>query len=213
MPLAHIPDEEGAAAVKQLMRLINLSRPRHARAKRIGVFGALGVIASVVSVAVFALGGAASADSFHSVKFSASGAGASAGWVSGAGSPIQLTVGMPSSTTNALAQLTSGSGKALPAMEPVFNTDNYNAGSPRFYITLSNGDSLEGYPASSGLNGSDMAWAINNGSTYVPWSTITTDEAGTTVKRASVIADGDQSSGTTDMITCLQFNSYKYTTC
>jgi hypothetical protein len=58
-----------------------------------------------------------------------------------------------------------------------------------------------------------MAWAINNGSTYVPWSTITTDEAGTTVNRVSVIADGDQSPGTIDTITCLQFNSYNYTTC
>jgi hypothetical protein len=199
--------------VEQLNRLINLSTPRHARAKRIGVFGALGAIASAVSVAVFAFGGVASADSFHSVKFSASGTGASAGWVSGAGSQIQLTVGTPSDTTNALAQLTSGSGKALPSTEPEFSTDNYNAGSPRFYITLSNGDSLEGYPANSALNGNDMAWAINNGNTYEPWSQITVDEAGTTVNRVYVIADGDQNPGTIDTITCLQFNSYNYTTC
>ncbi len=195
------------------MRMIDLYRPRHARAKRIGVFGALGVIASVVSVTVFAFGGAASADSYHSVHFSASGTGASAGWDNGAGSQIQLTLGTPSATTNALAELTSGSGKALPSTEPVFTTNEYNAGSPRFYITLSNGDSLWGYPANSGLNGSDMAWAINNGNSYVPWSTITTDEAGTTVKRVYVIADGDQSPGTTDTITCLQFNNYDYTTC
>jgi hypothetical protein len=199
--------------VKQLRNLINLYRPRHARAKRVGAVGAVGVIASAVSVAVFALGGAASADSFHSVKFSASGTGASAGWVPGAGSQIQLTVGTPSGTTFALAQLTSGSGKALPSTEPKFTTNNYGAGSPRFYITLSNGDSLWGYPANSGLNGSDMAWAVNNGNTYEPWSQITAQEAGTTVKRVYVIADGDQSPGTTDAITCLQFNSYNYTTC
>lgn len=199
--------------MQQLWNLINLYRPRHARTKRIGAAGAVGVIASAVSVAVFALGGASSADSFHSVKFSASGTGASAGWANGAGSQIQLTVGAPSGTTDALAQLTSASGKALPSAEPEFMTDSYNAGSPRFYITLSNGDSLWGYPANSGLNGSDMAWAINNGNTYEPWSQIIVDEAGTTVNRVYVIADGDQSPGTSDTITCLKFNSYNYTTC
>lgn len=199
--------------MKHLMRLISLYRPQHARARRIGVFGALGAIASAVSVAVFAFGGAASADSSHSVKFSASGTGASAGWVSGAGSQIKLTVGAPGSTTNALAQLTSGSGKALPSTEPKFSTNNYNAGSPRFYITLSNGDTLWGYPANSALNGTDMAWAINNGTTYESWSQITVQEAGTSVNRVYVIADGDQSPGTTDTITCLQFNSYNYTSC
>ena len=198
--------------MEQLRNLTYLYRPRHARAKRIGVVGAAGVIASAVSVAVFALGGAASADSFHSVKFSASGSGASAGWTSGAGSQIKLTVGSPPSTTFALAQLTSGSGKALPTTEPTFATDNYSAGSPRFYITLSNGDSLWGYPANSGLNGSDMAWAINNGNTYETWSQVTAQEAGTNVQRVDVIADGE-SAGATDTITCLQFNNLNYTTC
>ncbi len=197
--------------MKKLMRRITFYRPRHARAKRISIFGTFGAIASAVAVAVFTLGGAASADSFHSVHFSASGADASAGWVNGPGSAIKLTVGTPSDTTNALAELTSGSGKALPATGPEFSTDNYAAGSPRFYITLSNGDTLEGYPANSGLNGTDMAWAINNGSTYVPWSTIMGQEAGTTVKRVYVIADGDQTPGTTDTVTCLQFSNYDYT--
>lgn len=199
--------------MKQLRNLINLYRPRHARAKRIGAIGAAGVIASAVSVAVLTLGGGASADSFHSIKFSASGTGASAGWAGSAGSQIQLTLGSPSTTTDALAQLTSASGKALPSTEPEFRTDNYNAGSPRFFITLSNGDSLWGYPPNAGLNGTDMAWAVNNGNTYLPWSQITVDEAGTTVNRVFVIADGDQSAGTTDTITCLQFNGLSYTSC
>lgn len=199
--------------MKQFVHLIDLYRPRHARAKRIGVVGAIGVVAAAVSVAVFTLGGVASADSFHSVHFSASGTDASAGWVSGPGSMIQLTVGSPSASTNALAQLTSGSGKALPTTGPFFNTDKYNAGSPRFYITLNNGDSLWGYPAAAGLNGADMAWAINNGNTYESWSQIMTDEAGTTVLKVYVIADGDQNPSTTDTITCLQFNNYDYTTC
>lgn len=199
--------------MKQLVSQISLYRPRHARAKRIGVIGAFGVIAAAVSVAVFALGGVASADSFHSVHFSTGGDGASAGWgASGAGSQIDLTVGSPSGTF-ALAQLTSGSGKALPSAGPSFTTDHYGAGSPRFYITLSNGDSLWGYPANAGLSGTGMAWAVNNGSSYQPWSQITAQEAGTTVQRVYVIADGDQSPGTTDTISCLQFNSYTYAAC
>lgn len=212
VPLAQFPDDEGDHAVKQLMRLINLYRPRHARGKRIGVFGALGVIASVVSVAVFALGGAASADSYHSVHFSAS-TDAWAGWgTGGPGSDIVLKVGA-SSATYAQAQLTSASGKALPSTSPSFNTTNYAAGSPRLYITLSNGHSLWGYPANSGLNGGEMAWSTDNGNTYEPWSTITAQEAGTTVSRVYVIADGDQAPTTTDMITCLLFNSYTYASC
>jgi hypothetical protein len=198
--------------VKQLRKLIKLYRPRHARTMRMGAVGAAGVITAAVSAAVLALGGGASADSFHSVRFSAGGAGASAAWANGAGSQILLTVGAPIDTTFALAQLTSASGKALPATEPQFTTDNYNAGSPRFYITLSDGDSLEGYPANAGLNGGDMAWAINNGNSYQPWSQITAAEAGTTVTRVDVIADGDQPPGTTDTISSLQFNGYNYIT-
>jgi hypothetical protein len=34
---------------------------------------------------------------------------------------------------------------------PSFTTDNYSAGSPRFYITLSDGKSLWGYPSNAGL--------------------------------------------------------------
>jgi hypothetical protein len=40
----------GGTAVKQLMHRISFYGPRHARAKRIGVFGALGAIAAAVSV-------------------------------------------------------------------------------------------------------------------------------------------------------------------
>ena len=90
--------------------------------------------------------------------------------------------------------------------EPSFTTDNYNAGSPRYFITLDDGHSLWGYPANSGLNGSDMAWAIDNGNTYLPWSQVQSSaEAGATVTGAYVIADADQAAGTTDSITGLTF--------
>jgi len=58
-----------------------------------------------------------------------------------------------------------------------------------------------------------MAWSVTNAGTYESWSTITTQEAGATVNRVYVIADGDQSPGTTDTITCLQFSKYVDTTC
>jgi hypothetical protein len=151
--------------------------------------------------------------SCHSTHFSASGDGAAAGWSAGDCSPIDLTLGAPSSSTFALAELTSASGKALPAQEPVFSTDHYAAGSPRFYITLSNGDSLWGYPSNAGLStgGSTMAWAINNGNTYVPWSQVLTQESGASAQRVYVIADGDQAPGVTDIISGLQFNGVSYT--
>jgi hypothetical protein len=89
--------------------------------------------------------------------------------------------------------------------EPSFTTDNYSAGSPRFYITLSDGNSLWGYPAASGLNGNDMAWAIDNRPTYESWSAVRSDEGTATVTGAFVIADADQAAGTTDQITNLAF--------
>ena len=87
-----------------------------------------------------------------------------------------------------------------------FTTDNYTAGSPRYYISLSNGHSLWGYPTQSGLNGTDMAWAIDNGSSYVSWSDVQASSVGAeTVTGAFVIADRDQTAQTTDQITDLTF--------
>ena len=97
---------------------------------------------------------------------------------------------------------------ALP--EPEFSTTNYGAGSPRYYITLSNGDTLWGYPPNSGLNGTDFAWAINNANSYSPWSGIQATEGSATVTGAFVIADGDQAPGVTDVITALEFNGVHY---
>ena len=83
---------------------------------------------------------------------------------------------------------------------PTFTTDNYAAGSPRYVIDLDNGDSLWGYPPNWDLNGSDFAWAIDNGNTYEPWSDVLSAEPGAKVTGVVVVADGDQES-TTDVIT------------
>jgi hypothetical protein len=122
-----------------------------------------------------------------------------------------LTTG--SDVPNTFAQITLHNFEGVPLSDlvdsPSFTTDNYAAGSPRFVIDLSNGDSLWGYPPNSGLNGTDFAWAINNGNSYLPWSDVQTAEAGSTIEDAVVVADGDQPT-TTDVITGLTFDGYTF---
>jgi hypothetical protein len=133
--------------------------------------------------------------------------GSAAGWACQSGGPIGLTLGTDTANTFGEIDLTDAAGTALDTLaEPTFTTDNYAAGSPRYYITLDNGDSLWGYPPNSGLDGDDFAWAINNGNTYLPWSAVVSAESGATVTGASVIADGDQDAGVTDKIGNLKFN-------
>jgi hypothetical protein len=139
--------------------------------------------------------------------------GSSAGWACQPGGPIALTVGStpydPETDIGTFAQvaITSAGGTAIDGLqEPTFTTDNYAAGSPRFVIDLDNGDSLWGYPSNAGLNGTDFAWAINNGNTYEPWGDVQTAEHGATIVDAVVIADGDQDPGVTDKISDLTFD-------
>jgi hypothetical protein len=162
---------------------------------------------AVPAIAALTLAVSASATPPPKLSFDASSDGASAGWSRGNRSPIELTLG---SSAGSFAEITINriEGTALSTLaEPSFTTDNYGAGSPRYYITLSNGDSLWGYPSNSGLNGTDMAWAINNGPTYESWSAVQSAEDGATVTGAYVIADRDQAAGTTDQITNLTFGS------
>lgn len=166
-------------------------------------------LALAVPAAALLLAAAAAATTAK-VTFSASNDGASAGWTAGKGSPIDLTIG---TSPGSFAELRLGHLKGTPRVanlpEPTFTTDNYAAGSPRFYITLGNGDSLWGYPPNSGLS-SDFAWAVNNGNTYESWSAVQASEGGRKVTRVYVIADADQPAGTTDQITGLTFNNTKY---
>lgn len=67
----------------------------------------------------------------------------------------------------------------------------------RYFITLSDGHSLWGYPGTSGLNAGDMAWAIDNGNTYLSWDQVQASaESDATVTGAFVVADADQAPGT-----------------
>jgi len=160
---------------------------------------------AVVASAALMLAMTASASPVPSLSFGSSNDGASAGWNSGKGSAINLTLG---TSSGSYAEITL---HHLPATAvgdlaaPSFATSNYDAGSPRYYITLSDGNTLWGYPPQSGLNGTDFAWAINNGNTYLSWSGVQTAEGSATVTGAYVIADADQSAGTTDAISSLSF--------
>ena len=162
------------------------------------------------AIAALTLAVGASASPAPTVSFSSSHDGAFAGWAQGKGSPIELTLGT-SAGSFAVVALHHDHGIAVSDLtEPSFSTNNYRAGSPRYYITLSDGHSLWGYPPQSGLNGGSFAWSIDNGNTYMSWTQVQTAEASATVTGADIIADADQAPGTTDGITNLTFGGIKF---
>lgn len=166
---------------------------------------------AVVAIAALTFAITASANPAPSLSFGASYDGATAGWSNGKGSAIDLTLG---TSSGSYAEITL---HHLPATaisdlaEPGFTTDNYNAGSPRYYMTLSDGNTLWGYPPQAGLSSSGFAWTINNGNTYMPWSDVKSAEDGAIVTGAYVIADADQPAGTTDVISDLTFGGTTFT--
>lgn len=163
---------------------------------------ALALAASTIAALLLVAGAAAGPS--PNLSFGASNDGASAGWSQGKGSAIDLTLG---SSGGSFAEITLHhvGGVVSELAAPAFSTDSYNAGSPRYFITLSDGNSLWGYPAASGLNDGDMAWAIDNGNTYMSWTDVQAAEGDATVTGAYVIADADQAAGTVDAITGLTF--------
>jgi hypothetical protein len=143
------------------------------------------------------------------VSFSASNDGASAGWSNGKGTAIDLTLGSIPASTYAEITLHGVAGTTVSnTSEPTLATTNYNAGSPRWYVTLNDGNFLVGYPSNLGQSTAPhMAWTIGYANNTEPWSAIQTSAEGSaTVTGAYVIADGDQTPGTTDVITGLTFN-------
>jgi hypothetical protein len=175
--------------------------------KHLNLKGALAL--AVPAIAALTLVGAAAADPPPNLSFGASSDGASASWSAGKGSAIELTLG---SSSGSFAEITLHhvGGLVSELTEPSFTTDNYAAGSPRYFITLSDGHSLWGYPSASGLNGDAMAWAIDNGNTYMSWTGVQSVEGGATVTGAYVIADADQAAGAVDEITSLSFGAIDF---
>jgi hypothetical protein len=146
------------------------------------------------------------------------GDGSSAGWACTPGGPIALTVGTtpydPDTDvgTYAMIDLVGVAGLDLGTLAaPTFTSDNYGAGSPRYYIKLDNGDSLWGYPpAEISPDATDFGWVANNGNSYQSWSDVVSAEGGAKVTRAFVIADGSQAAGETDNISSLTFGTIDF---
>jgi len=171
-------------------------------------------VAAAAPLAALLVVSNASASASPNVSFGASDDGASAHWSNGKGSAIDLTLGSDSASTYAVVVFHHLPASAVgTTTEPTFSTDNYASGSPRFFVTLSDGNTLWGYPSNAGLgsSGSQLSWAINNGNTYLSWSDVQASaEAGATVTGADIIADGDQAPGTTDSITGLSFDGIAF---
>jgi hypothetical protein len=167
--------------------------------------------AAVAAIAALTFAITAAASPMPSLSFGSSNDGASAGWSNGKGSAIDLTLG---TSAGSYAEITLHHLPALAVGDlaaPSFMTDNYNAGSPRYYLTLSDGHTLWGYPSNAGLNGGTFAWAVDNGNTYSSWDEVQGgSEASATVTGAYVIADADQAAGTTDAITGLTFGDASF---
>jgi hypothetical protein len=151
-----------------------------------------------------------------SVTLSAAGTNASAVWNS-AGDPV-LTVGTPTTTTNARMQVNNPP-SAAPAAAPTLASDNYHSGSPRWYIQFANGDALFGYPAGAGLGSSN--WQVIPAAsgpchtlTHTPQfdtylhslAFIQSAGCGGNVTGAGIVADGGQTTGTSDTITQISYD-------
>lgn len=124
-----------------------------------------------------------------------------------AGNPV-LTVGSDTPNTSAYATITPASSE-VPASEPTFTTDHYNAGSPRWYMLLSNGAGLF-----SNQSGEGSGWEYNTGSgwqgygdTYAQAVTAAEERDSTvTVSKVQIVADGDQAPGTSDTVTNVSYD-------
>lgn len=153
-------------------------------------------------VLALALAAGAASASTQNVSF-AGGYGGSAHWSKNIGSPIVMTIGS-SQSTRAVIELHGVAGD-LPAAAPTFNTDSYKAGSPRWYITLSNGDYLFGYPELGDV------WETHGSvAGYTNWAGVQAAEAGAQVTGVFVVADADQAPGTVDTVTGLTYNGMTY---
>jgi hypothetical protein len=173
--------------------------------------------ASAAALGVSSAASAATGPAPVLATLSACGSGSSATWSGGnavltVGTGAAGTCGAPAGSTYnpAYAQevlQVKGGVVPAPTEGPAFATNNYASGSPRIVIDLGNGHSLWGYPAASGLNGTDMAWAVDNGNTYTSYATAynTALAYETTVKDAYVVEDADQTPGTSDTITSFTY--------
>jgi Ricin-type beta-trefoil lectin domain/Putative Ig domain len=182
------------------------------RAKRKQLVAA-GVALALLGAGATMLAKTADATTYLNVTLSASGTGASAVYNS-AGDPV-LTVGSSSGTYAEI--VLNGVSGAAPTTAPTFTTNNYNSGSPIWVLTFADGDSLDGYPANANLG--NAPWKVVPGSSascadqtlgddsYVnALAFIQNAGCGGNVTSAAIVADGNQTAGTSDTITGVSYN-------
>lgn len=131
------------------------------------------------------------------------------------GGTITLTLGKVTATTYAEATLGLPGGSVLPTAVPGFVTSASASGSPRFVITVANGDELMNNQSGTAADTSSPAakdWSVNTGS---GWSNTLQDYAdavtsvggaGQVVKSAYIVADGDQAPGTADTLSAVSYD-------
>lgn len=188
---------------------------RNTLAFRRTIITAVAALAVVGSGSAIALAGSSvPAKAALGLSFSADGNGMAA-WAS---SGVQLTVG--STGTYAVASVVlSTTGKNPPAKPPSFTTDSYGSGSPRWVVELSNSYYLFGYPQQLGGGATSTftgpQWEVNGpsitgcGSSYVTYAAAMTcadPDSSQTVTSAEIVEDADQTVGTTDTLTVIQYN-------
>jgi hypothetical protein len=175
------------------------------------VFSAVATLG--VAAALSAMPASASTAPLPVTLSSSTGDGSSA--TCNANGDIVLSPGSDTSTTYAQADV-NGVG-AVPSIPPSFTTTNYAAGSPRWVIEFSNGNFITGYPVQMGTFAgvtptaafTGNQWGVGNGSSYTTYADALAgaDVTGSvTVSDAFIIADGDQASGTQDVITDAQYD-------
>lgn len=179
--------------------------------------------AGAVAVAALALGaGAANAApaaapapvyvaSIGNIPFTTLAKGTGASAVVNAGDTFSLTVGAPTATTYAQAELALPTNSALSTVAPTLATDNYAAGSPRWVLQLGNGKTLFGYPAQFGSTTDN--WEVNGVSGYFTYDQAVQKAGGygQVVANAFIVADGDQAAGTTDVVSHVSYGGTNMT--
>lgn len=164
------------------------------------------------AIGVFALGALAASPALASptpnISFYTQGA-STASWLPNH-SAVQLTV--PDKSSYAIVVFHHVS-SAIPTTAPSFTAPQYASGSPRWYIQLSTGPYLFGYPGDD-WNVNECA-GVNNGTNYTYTQAIAAlsncDSADASVSAVYIVADSSQPVPATDVISAIQYNSVAFT--
>lgn len=137
--------------------------------------------------------------------------GATAQWLPNH-SAIQLT--LPNSSSYAVVEFHKVS-SVLPTVAPNFATTQYGSGSPRWYIQLSSGAYLFGYPSPASYWAVEACSSVSANSSFTyaeAVAAITGTNCAGTVTAVYIVADSSQGVPATDVLSSIQYNSYYYTT-